>query len=162
MIQIAITNDISYLGCRLLIQLIQLCGGIPILIPCFLPINSDVPKQVLLKQHLIRVETLLEGCKGVIIPGNQFDINPQMYGEAIHPETEKFLCKDPYNVRFETELLMARYALNHDLPFIGICGGMHIMNVLLGGRLEQHLPDVDCESTGCTSHYDRFLVELVR
>ncbi len=154
MIHIAITNDISYLGCRLLIQLIQFCGGLPILIPCFLPIN-DVPRKISLQHHLVRVERLLEDCKAVIIPGNHFDINPKIYGEEVHPETEKFLCKDPYNVRFETELLMARHALNNDLPFIGICGGMHIMNVVLGGKLVQHLPDVDAEHTDRISHYDR-------
>ena len=36
---------------------------------------------------------------------------------------------------------MTRAAIDADLPFLGVCRGMHILNVARGGTLIQHLPD---------------------
>ncbi|MGZ5313937.1 MAG: gamma-glutamyl-gamma-aminobutyrate hydrolase family protein [Solirubrobacterales bacterium] len=46
---------------------------------------------------------------------------------------------NPERDRFETAL--ARAALERDLPLLGVCRGMQILNVAAGGSLEQHLPD---------------------
>ena len=40
------------------------------------------------------------------------------------------------------EIALARRAMERDLPFLGVCRGMQVMNVALGGTLHQHLPDV--------------------
>jgi putative glutamine amidotransferase len=39
------------------------------------------------------------------------------------------------------ELALATRAMERDLPFLGICRGMQVMNVARGGTLAQHLPD---------------------
>ena len=40
------------------------------------------------------------------------------------------------------EIALARHALERDMPVLGICRGMQLMNVALGGGLVEHLPDV--------------------
>jgi putative glutamine amidotransferase len=46
---------------------------------------------------------------------------------------------NPERDRFE--IALARRALERDLPLLGVCRGMQVMNVAAGGNLEQHLPD---------------------
>lgn len=143
MIPVAITNNISALRCRLLVQLIQHAGGIPILIPTLLSSKSSKQsREQSIQAHLKRVESILSICKAVIIPGNRLDVPPSFYGETfVHRETAKRSARSRNNVRFETECFMIEYVLKNKLPFIGICGGMQLMNTLLGGTLVQHLPD---------------------
>ena len=43
--------------------------------------------------------------------------------------------------RDASEVALARRALERDLPFLGICRGMQLMNVAAGGTLLQHLPE---------------------
>jgi putative glutamine amidotransferase len=44
--------------------------------------------------------------------------------------------------RDDFEIALARRALERDMPVLGICRGMQLMNVALGGGIVQHLPDV--------------------
>lgn len=157
MIPVAITNNISALRCRLLIQLIEHCGGMPILIPILLPSGTNkFTREQRLREHLERVHDMLSICKAVLIPGNKLDVPPAFYGESfIHPETAKRSARRNNNVRFETECFMAQYALDHKLPFIGICGGLQVFNVVLGGRLVQHLPDDMRVRNGNLVHLDK-------
>jgi putative glutamine amidotransferase len=46
---------------------------------------------------------------------------------------------DPDRDRFE--IALARRALERDLPLLGVCRGMQIINVAAGGSLERHLPE---------------------
>ncbi|MFN8164468.1 MAG: gamma-glutamyl-gamma-aminobutyrate hydrolase family protein [Solirubrobacterales bacterium] len=45
-------------------------------------------------------------------------------------------------------MALARRALARDLPLLGICRGMQLLNAALGGTLDQHLP----ESLGSEAH----------
>ncbi len=64
------------------------------------------------------------------------DIDPASYGAQPHPET---LDTVPERDRFEIALVRA--AIERELPVLGICRGMQLINVAYGGTLLQHLPE---------------------
>ena len=79
----------------------------------------------------------LDGLDALIVSGAAGDTDPSHYGAEPHPETNPV---DPLRDRFE--LAVTRAALERGLPVLGMCRGMHVLNVALGGTLDQHLPDV--------------------
>ena len=82
------------------------------------------------------VEETLIALDGVVFTGGS-DIDPELYGEEAHPETFGI-----HRMRDDAELALLRAALERDMPVLGICRGVQILNVGLGGDLHQHLPDV--------------------
>ena len=78
---------------------------------------------------------VLESLDGILFSGGG-DIDPVYWGEEPHPEVDI----DP--ARDNSELMLAKAALDMDLPILGVCRGMQIMAVASGGTLHQHLPDV--------------------
>jgi len=80
---------------------------------------------------------LLATIDGVILSGGGSDVAPHRYGQAPHPATA---AEEP--VRDGFEIALARGAKVHDIPVLGICRGMQLLNVAYGGTLHQHLPDV--------------------
>lgn len=98
-------------------------GGIAVLLP---------PQQV---DDTIAAR-VLSGLDGLIITGGK-DVDPARYGQAPHPTTDM-----PRPERDAWEDALLRAALAQDKPFLGICRGLQVLNVTLGGTLIQHLPDV--------------------
>ncbi|MGI4850958.1 MAG: gamma-glutamyl-gamma-aminobutyrate hydrolase family protein [Janthinobacterium lividum] len=95
-------------------------GGVPILLPP-------------LKDHISRYLDLLDG---LLVPGNAADIPPQLYGcDQTHPSVK---TKDQ---RTEFEVVLIGEARSRNLPFLGICNGLQVLNVICGGTLIQHIPD---------------------
>jgi putative glutamine amidotransferase len=78
---------------------------------------------------------LLDLLDGVLVTGGA-DLDASTYGEPAHPATEATSAD-----RDAFELLLVRHAAERDLPCLGICRGMQVVNVAYGGALEQHLPD---------------------
>lgn len=80
-------------------------------------------------------DTLLDRLDALVLAGGA-DLDPSSYGQSPHPETAPGLIE-----RDRFEVALTRRALERDLPVLGICRGMHLLNVALGGTLAQHLPD---------------------
>jgi len=98
-------------------------GACPVLIPLGLP------------EEL--VNELLDRLDGVLFTGGG-DISPEMYGHPDHPSIDGI---DPD--RDKVELKIIAHAIQKGLPLMGICRGLQIINVALGGDLyadilEQH------------------------
>ena len=73
----------------------------------------------------------------LIVTGGAGDVDPALYGQKPHPETGPVQEeRDAY------ELALVRAAIERRMPVLGICRGMQILNVVYGGGIEQHLPDV--------------------
>jgi putative glutamine amidotransferase len=81
-------------------------------------------------------DALLDRIDGLLMAGGA-DVDPSSYGAAPHPETGVVW---PERDRFEIALI--RRAIEREMPVLGACRGMEILNVALGGTLHQHLPDV--------------------
>ena len=101
---------------------IQRAGGIALM----------VPPDPGLEREPDRVLDLIDG---LILAGGS-DIDPSNYGAERHPET-----KDTVPERDAVELALTRRAVERDMPVLGICRGMQVINVALGGTLRQHLPE---------------------
>lgn len=79
---------------------------------------------------------LLDRIDGLMLAGGA-DVDPDTYGAARHAETAGTW---PERDRFEVGVV--RRALERGIPVLGICRGMQMLNVALGGTLAQHLPEL--------------------
>ncbi len=91
---------------------------------------------VLLPPGETAVEGLLDGMDGLILAGGG-DLDPDCYGGQQH---ETIYMTDAE--RDSTEMQLARRAIDRGMPVFGICRGTQVINVVLGGTLFEHLPDV--------------------
>jgi len=104
------------------ITAIHRAGGIAVMIP---------PDPEFIRE----ADQVLDLIDGLILAGGN-DIDPSTYGAEPHPETKGTVAE-----RDESELALARRAWERDMPVLGICRGLQLINVALGGTLRQHLPD---------------------
>ena len=84
----------------------------------------------------------LEHCQGLILTGGG-DVHPRFYQQ----EDAIDVAKEVSESRDEFEFGIIKEALRHDMPVLGICRGVQIFNVAMGGSL---IPDI--ESAGHPSH----------
>ncbi|MGI8773621.1 MAG: gamma-glutamyl-gamma-aminobutyrate hydrolase family protein [Actinomycetota bacterium] len=77
----------------------------------------------------------LDGAAGLLLPGGG-DIDPIVYGHPRHPRTRRVSRE-----RDKLETTLLREALRRDMPVLAICRGFQLLNVQLGGTIEQNLGD---------------------
>lgn len=81
-------------------------------------------------------DEVLDRLDALVLAGG-VDIDPALYGARRGADTDR-----PIPERDACELALTRRAIERDVPLLGICRGMQLMNVAAGGTLHQHLPDV--------------------
>jgi putative glutamine amidotransferase len=101
---------------------VQRAGGLAVLLP---------PDEAVIEEP----GQLLDLIDGLLLAGGA-DIDPSAYGQPRHPETAGTVPE-----RDAFEIALARAAIERDLPLLGICRGMQLINVACGGTLLQHLPE---------------------
>jgi putative glutamine amidotransferase len=94
-------------------------GGTPVMIPY----HQDI-------------ESVAELVDGLLVPGGDEDINPKFYGQEISSKRVK-----TNDVRAQFELDLTANIIEKKKSFFGICNGIQLLNVALGGTLIQHIPD---------------------
>lgn len=99
------------------VEAIVRSGGVPIIIPPFADPLSIIPM-----------------LDGIMVPGGD-DIDACHFGEENHPKAS---LQTPLQYETDSNLLKA---LPADLPYLGICYGCQILNVVMGGTMNQHIPD---------------------
>jgi putative glutamine amidotransferase len=95
-------------------------GGVPVIVPH----NLD--------EDALRV--VLDRLNGVVLSGGG-DIDPALFSEDAHSATGQIESD-----RDRVELMLARWVVERDIPFLGICRGIQVLNVALGGTLLQDIP----------------------
>jgi putative glutamine amidotransferase len=110
---------------------VRLAGGVPLIAP---PLDNDS-----------EVADALACCDAVLLLGGP-DLPSSTYGQPAHPKL-KLLHKR----RSDSDLRLARAALESDKPVLGICGGLQVVNVVRGGSLFQHIPEMP-ELSGPKEH----------
>ena len=119
---IGITGNYTQETCTLAegyYQSVLKAGGIPFIIPPFY--ETD------------RLGELLDRLDGIIFSGGG-DINPLLLGEEPIKELHSITPE-----RDQQELLLARLAYDRQIPMLGICKGIQIINAALGGTLYQDI-----------------------
>jgi len=112
---------------------VQAAGGGPILIP-----HQEEPAE------LRRIYEVLDG---ILLPGG-LDIHPKYFGQDPHP------ALDPVDVGLDVaETTMLPWALEDDMPVLGICRGEQVLNVVMGGTLIQ---DIYTEYPTTIDHRESF------
>lgn len=81
-------------------------------------------------------DAVVAGIDGLVVTGGS-DVDPARYGAERHPRTQPARPE-----RDAWEIALLESAIASATPFLAICRGVQVLNVLRGGTLIQHLPDV--------------------
>ncbi len=95
-------------------------GGIPLLLP---ETNDEGV-----------IDDILSELDGLLLAGGG-DVDPSLYGENRLDE-----CDAPDELRDSFEMIITRKALALQMPILGICRGIQVLNVAMGGTLIQDIP----------------------
>jgi len=107
---------------RSYVDAVQRAGGIALLLP------PDPHAEA-------EPDDWLDLLDGLILAGGA-DVDPAAYGAEPDPHTVGTVPE-----RDQFEIALALRAMERDVPLLGVCRGMQVMNVARGGTLVQHLPD---------------------
>ncbi len=108
-------------------------GGVPIILPFY----PEVARE------------MFDLVDGIIVSGGA-DLDPALFGDSdVHPETY-----DIIPARDVAELELTRLAIARDKPLLGVCRGIQVLNVALGGTLYQ---DVTSQFSDSMAHRQQML-----
>lgn len=96
------------------------CGAIPVM----LPYTNDVTD----------IDQILGHVDGILLTGG-YDVDPHLYGESPLPQVD-----EPQRELDALQMVLVPRAVSRDLPVLGICRGIQVINVALGGNLVQDIP----------------------
>ena len=102
------------------VQSVILSGGIPYMIP--VTDNVEILRQI------------VSQLDGIVFTGGE-DIQPMYYGDLPYEKLEEV---SPARDTFD--LMVLKMAADRNIPILGICRGLQLMNVAFGGTLYQDLP----------------------
>lgn len=105
-------------------------GAVPVMLPLF----HEDPETL---------RALYDRLDGVLLAGG-VDVDPAAFGEAPHPRLGR---TDP--ARDAVELRLATWAVEDRKPLLGLCRGLQVLNVALGGSLWQ---DIEAQVDGAIKH----------
>ena len=112
-------------------EAIAKAGGLPLMLPPIASLVDDVP-------------ALLGKVDAVVLHGGG-DVDPRRYGQE--PSAEQLYGIVPEHD--EVELAVVQAAIASDTPMLAICRGLQVLNVALGGTLQQ---DIGTESHWLAHH----------
>lgn len=98
---------------------VEAAGGVPVLIP-----QIEDPASI---------RSLYRLLDGLLLPGG-YDVYPGHYGQDPHPALDP-----PDHGQDSLETTIIPWALEDDLPVLGICRGLQVLNVAMGGTLVQDI-----------------------
>ena len=105
-------------------------GGVPWMIP-------------LLSEDAETLREIYRRLDAIVLPGG-VDLDPATYGEAAHPRLGRVDA-----ARDAVELQLARWAIEDRKPLLGLCRGIQVINVALGGTLWQ---DIEAQVPAALKH----------
>jgi len=128
-----------YLG-RDYCEAVEAAGGIPVHL-------GLIPKQ----EYIVEALSALDG---ILLPGSDSDVDPARFGEPPHQHLGTIVPE-----KDETDLFVLTEAEKNNVPVLGICFGMQVLNVSRGGSLIQ---DIASQVTASHKHerngaYDNYL-----
>lgn len=100
--------------------MLEECGALPLM----LPLTNE---ESLLTQ-------CIDICDGILLTGGQ-DISPEIYGKEVSP-----YCGEICKKRDIMDQYLLISAIGRDMPVLGVCRGLQLLNAVLGGTLYQDLP----------------------
>jgi putative glutamine amidotransferase len=103
---------------------VDAAGGMPVLLPASAAGTADPG-------------ALLDAVDCLLLSGGA-DLYPATYGSDADPRTTNVR-----RARDDFELALVRAAIERELPVLGICRGLQVLNVACGGDLVQHLDDAE-------------------
>lgn len=126
-------------------QTLQAIDGIPEGLPHSVVMNqryyqatamaNAAPVLIPLLDDMDALRAIYERMDGILIPGG-VDLDPAAFGETPHQKLGRI---DP--ARDRVELQLVKWAVDDHKPVLGLCRGLQVINVALGGTLYQDLED---------------------
>lgn len=121
---------------------VKAAGGIPVQLPLMAETSHE------------DAETLISLCDGFLLPGGG-DFHPSWYGETLLPN----LHPGSFGLDLKTQAIivqLVRAMVASEKPILGICLGMQVLNIALGGSLYQDIP-TQIETDICHGNHARVL-----